>query len=171
MRMALYIILALVGLLLFVAGVLGVWGSMLPATHTASVSVVVNKPREDVWRLINDVESLPQWMEQITEVELLPSGPKGERTFRQSMGRNSFVPTETTVDPGVRVLRTIVDDNGPFTGRWDHMFEATSQTSTTVTITEHGTVKSAIPRAMTKLLCGYDYFLKIAAKQLKAKCG
>lgn len=168
--MVVYIILALVGFVLLLAGIFGVYGSTLPVTHTASVSVTLNKPREEVWRIINDIEAFPQWMKTITKVEMLPDGPGGERTFREHMGRNSFVLRDTNVEPGKRVVRTIVDDNGPFSGSWDHVLESTSDSTTKFTLTETGSIKSPIPRAVMKLFFGYDHYLKIAAEQLKAKC-
>lgn len=68
-----YIILTIVGLIITLAGVMGVYGSSLPATHTASVSVTVNASREQVWNLINDTDGFPMWLKDITKVETLPS--------------------------------------------------------------------------------------------------
>ena len=45
MRMVLYIVMALVGFVLLLAGGLGIVGSFLPKTHSASVSVELSKPR------------------------------------------------------------------------------------------------------------------------------
>jgi len=170
MRMITYIIISIVGLLILLAGVVGIYGSMLPATHTASVSVVVNAPRERVWEIVNAAEQFPEWLEDITKVEILPE-QDGKRVFRQHMGRNSFVLRETISEAPSRVVRTIVDDNGPFTGTWDHVFEDVGNGQTKLTVTEEGTIKSAIPRAIMKLSCGYDYYLKRMAVAMKAKLG
>jgi uncharacterized protein YndB with AHSA1/START domain len=170
MRMIIYIVLTVVGLLFFVAGVLGMYGSMLPATHTASVSVVVNAPREKVWELINSAEKFPEWLKDITKVEMLPE-QDGKRVFRQHMGRNSFVLVETVSEAPSRVRRTITDDNGPFSGSWDHVLEDAGNGQTKLTVHEEGTIKSAIPRAMMKLFFGYDYYLKRMAVEMKGKLG
>lgn len=165
-----YLLLTIVGLILTLAGVLGVYGSALPATHTASVSVTLNAPREDVWRLINDTEGFATWLKDITKVEMLPP-QDGKRVFRQFMGRNSFVLVETVSEAPARVVRTIADDNGPFTGKWDHVLTDAGQGQTTLTVTEEGTIKSAIPRAMMKMFFGYDYYLQRMAREIKAKLG
>lgn len=163
-----YIILTIVGLIITLAGVMGVYGSSLPATHTASVSVTVNASREQVWTLINDTDGFPTWLKEITRVELLPA-QDGKRVFRQFMGRNSFVLVETISEAPSRVKRTIVDDNGPFTGSWDHVLTDAGNGQTTLTVTEEGTIKSAIPRAVMKLFFGYDYYLKRMAEAMKSK--
>ena len=165
-----YIILTIVGLIITLAGVMGVYGSSLPATHTASVSVTVNASREQVWNLINDTDGFPMWLKDITKVETLPS-QDGKRVFRQFMGRNSFVLVETISEAPSRVKRTIADDNGPFTGSWDHVLTDAGNGQTTLTVTEEGTIKSAIPRAVMKMFAGYDYYLKRMAEQIKLKLG
>lgn len=170
MRVILYIILALVGLVLLLSGGLGIVGSMLPATHTASMSVEVGKPRAEVWRLVDDVNGFPSWLPGITKVEMMPER-NGHRTFRQTQGRNSFVLEETVKREPEIVTRTIADDNKMFSGSWEHTFEELSDGRTRVTLKETGTVPSPIPRAMMKLLVGYDYYLKQFGKSLRAECG
>lgn len=165
-----YIILTIVGLIVALVGAVGVYGSTLSAKHTASVSVTVNASREQVWALINDIEGFPTWLNDITKVETLPV-QEGNRVFRQFMGRNSFVLVETISEAPSRVKRTIADDNGPFTGSWDHVLTDAGNGQTTLTVTEEGTIKSAIPRAIMKLLFGYDYYLNRMAKQVKLKLG
>lgn len=165
-----YIILTIVGLIVALVGAVGVYGSTLPAKHTASVSVTVNASREQVWALINDIEGFPTWLNDITKVEMLPV-QEGNRVFRQFIGRNSFVLVETISEAPSRVKRTIADDNGPFTGSWDHVLTDAGNGQTTLTVTEEGTIKSAIPRAIMKLFFGYDYYLNRMAKQIKLKLG
>ncbi len=163
-----YIILTIVGLIVALVGAVGVYGSTLPAKHTASVSVTVNASREQVWALINDIEKSPTWLKDITKVETLRA-QEGNRVFRQFMGRNWFVLVETISEASSRVKRTIAADNGPFTGSWDHVLTDDGNGQTTLTVTEEGTIKSAIPRAIMKLFFGYDYYLNRMAKQIKAK--
>jgi uncharacterized protein YndB with AHSA1/START domain len=166
--MAIYILVALVGSLIAAFGVLGVLGSLLPQTHTAKVVVEVGKPRDEVWRMIDEVEKFPAWMPDITKVEVLEAGgDAGGRKFRQTMGRNSMVMEETVKDRPSRVLRTILDDKGPFSGSWDHVLEEAGPGRTRVTVIETGTIKSAIPRAIMKYLIGEDYFLKKFGKAME----
>lgn len=170
MRMVLYIVIALVGLILLLAGVMGIAGSLLPTTHTASVSVELGRPRAEVWKLIDDVSEFPKWLPGINKVEVLPARD-GRRVFRQTQGRNSFVLEETVKREPEIVTRTIADDNGMFSGSWEHTFEDIGNGRTRVTVKETGSVGSAIPRAIMKMFVGHEYYLKQFAKALQAKCG
>ena len=170
MRMVLYIVLVLVGLVLVLFGGLGIVGTMLPATHTASVSVEVAKPRAEVWRLLNDVEGFPAWLTQVNKIEMMPER-KGRRVFRQWQGRNSFVLEETVKREPEIVTRTISDDHKYFSGSWEHRLEDLGNGRTRVTVTENGTVEPVLPRPIMRFVVGYDYYLKQFAAQLKAKCG
>lgn len=170
MRMVLYIVMALVGFVLLLAGGLGIVGSFLPKTHSASVSVELNKSRTEVWKLIDNVNDFPQWLPGLDKVEILPER-NGHRTFRQTQGRNTFVLEETVKREPEIVTRTIADDNNMFSGRWEHTFEDIGNGRTRVTVKETGTVPGAIPRAIMKMFVGYEYYLKQFAKALRAKCG
>lgn len=170
MRMILYIVMTLVGLVLFLFGALGIIGSFVPKTHEASVSVEVGKPRAEVWRLVNDVEAFPQWLPGLDKIEMLPDR-EGRRTFRQTQGRNAFVLEETLKREPEIVTRTITDPTGLFSGSWEHAFVDLGGGRTRVTVKEVGTVNSAIPRAIMKLFVGNEYYLKQFAKALQAKCG
>ncbi len=168
--MAVYILIALVGLILLLVGSMGIVGSLLPATHTASVSVELGKPRAEVWKLIDDVNDFPNWLPGINKVEVLPER-EGRRVFRQTQGRNSFVLEETVKREPEIVTRTIADDNNMLTGSWEHVFEDMGGGRTRLTVKETGKVNSAIPRAMMKLFFGHEYYLKQFAKAMREKCG
>ncbi|MCE9620615.1 MAG: SRPBCC family protein [Planctomycetes bacterium] len=168
--MILYIVLAIFGLIVLLIGALGIIGSFLPATHTATMSVTVAMPREKVWALLDDVSAFPTWLPGIDKIEMLPDHD-GHRVFRQQQGRNSFVLEETVKTPPSLVTRTIADDNGMFSGRWEHRFEDAGSGGTRITVTETGTVNSAIPRAIMRLFTGYDFYLTKFGEALKVKCG
>lgn len=170
MRKLIYLGLTLFGLLFVLVGSLWIYGSFLPATHQASITVTVAMPREKVWALIDDVSAFPTWMPDITKVEMLPERD-GHRVFRQTQGRNSFVLEETVKEPPSLVTRTITDDNNMFTGSWEHRLEEVDGGRTKITVIENGTVNSAIPRAIMKLAVGHDFYLKKFAELLKSKCG
>lgn len=170
MRMLIYLALALIGLVLLVFGVLGVVGSFVPLTHTASVSVEVGMPRDQVWALLDDPAGFPAWLPGLEKVEMLPDRD-GRRVFRQTQGRNTFVLEETEKRAPELVTRTIADDHKMFTGSWEHRLEAVGAGRTKVTVTETGTVPSPIPRAIMRFGIGYDHYLNKFAEALKAKCG
>ncbi len=175
--MWLYILLTLAGLLLTCIGTLGILGSRLPETHVVSATVDLQVSPDVAWASINDMQSFPGWVPAITKMERLPDD-KGRQVWRQHMGHNSFVTTNDIFEPPTatsngRVLRTILDEHGPFSGSWDHVIEAIpgSLIQTRLTLTETGTVKSAIPRAMMRYMMGEDYYVKKFLGAVKIKLG
>ena len=166
----LWIAAALVALLVALFLLMGFLGGREPETHTATLAIEVAKPRGEVWTLLDDVEAFPGWLPGITKVEMMPAR-EGRRTFRQHQGRNSFVMEEVAKQPGTLVTRTIADDHGYFSGRWEHRFEDAAPGRTRLTLTEVGTIKAKVPRAVMRYTIGYDYYLRKFAAALRAKCG
>lgn len=165
--LALYVVLAVVGLIMLLAGALGMIGTFIPKQHAATVSfeLPISAPR--AWAIIDDPSSYPQWLAMAEQVEMLPER-NGNVVFRQSQGRNSFILEETLKEPGRRVVRTIADDNKLFGGSWDHVVEPLAESRARVTITESGEIYAAIPRAMMRLFFGYDHTLRQYQKDLIA---
>ncbi len=170
MRMLIYLVVTVVGVLVTLFGVAGLVGSFLPATHTASASVEVAAPIDQVWAALDDVQAFPSWLPEISKIELLPDR-NGHRTFRQQQGRNSFVLEETAKQPPTLVTRTIADDNNFFSGSWEHRLEDLGNGRTRVTLTETGTVSSPIPRAIMRYAVGYDFYLKKFTGTLRSHFG
>ena len=170
MRMLIYIVILIVGLLLCLIGTLGILGSLLPRTHSASITFDVAKPRGEVWAMLDRIEDFPAWFPDIQRIELMPERD-GHRTFRQFQGRNSFVLEETTKEAPARVVRTIADDHAMFSGSWDHQLEAIDAAKTRITVTETGSVGSPIPRAIMRYFIGHEYYLRKFAKAVKKRCG
>ncbi len=173
--MALYIAMVVVGLVVVALGVLGILGKMLPPTHTSRGSVELNAPQEQVFTLINDIGKFPEWCKDFTKMERLAdtvgANGKPQETWRQTMGRNSFVSVNTELDPPRKVTRTITDDNKMFSGKWEHVVEPTSAGACRLTITEVGEVHSAIPRAMMHYMFGEDYTIKKFLAEVKKRVG
>lgn len=165
-----YIALLLVGLLVSLIGLLGIVGSLLPSSHTASVTFEVATPQTEVWAMLDKVEEFPAWFPDINRVEMLPER-EGRRAFRQFQGRNSFVLEETLKQPMSRVVRTITDDRAMFTGRWDHQLESVGDGRTRITVIETGSVGSAIPRAIMKYVIGEKFYLNRFAECVTKRCG
>lgn len=142
-------------------------GSMLPIEHTASHSIEVPSPPDRTFDLIADFKGMKNWPHAgITAIDELPP-ENGLPVVRQRMGRNSFVLRTTRFTPPREIQRTISDDHQHFGGHWTYIIEPSS-TGSKVTLTEVGTVKHAIARAVMKYLTGYDFYLK---KHLKALQG
>ncbi len=166
----LWVLAAVVASLVLLFLLMAFLGGKEPETHTATLSIEVAKPRGEVWRLLDEVEGFPEWLPGITKVEMMPAR-EGRRTFRQHQGRNSFVMEEIAKQSETLVTRTITDDHGYFSGRWEHRFEEAAPGRTRLTLTEVGTIKPKFPRAVMRYTIGYDFYLRKFAKALKAKCG
>ena len=170
MKMVLYIGLVIVGLVVTAAGALGVLGTLLPKEHTSAGSVDLSASQEQVYTLINDIGKFPEWCRDFTKMERL-ADTDGKETWRQIMGRNSFVSVNDEMDPPRRVKRSVIDDGKMFSGSWDHFIESTGPATCRLTITEVGEVHSAIPRAMMRYMFGEDYTIKKFLAEVKKKVG
>ncbi len=168
--MWLYIFLVLLGLLLVFVGVLGILGSRLPETHVATASVELSASPQKVWEQINDMASFPTWVPDITKMERQPD-ENGKEVWRQTSGRNVFTTVNDVWDPPRRVLRTIKDEKGPFSGSWDHVIEDLGNGRCTLSITETGKVPEAIPRAIMHYFFGETYFMNRFLGAVKARIG
>jgi ribosome-associated toxin RatA of RatAB toxin-antitoxin module len=172
----------LVVLVLALAGVvLYLMGRGVPEEHEATDSVEVAGTPEQVFAVLTDVAAYPQWFTGVNKVERVEGrrGGSGEQleAWRLTMGRNSFVNTTTVSEPpgaggrGEGLLqRTIGDDNGPFSGSWTYQLEPAAG-GCRVTLTERGTVSSAVPRAVMRYLVGYHTYTRRHLKALKERMG
>lgn len=173
MMIVLWIILGLAILLAGFLIIAHVLGSRLPEEHVATMSICLNQKPESVWDLIAAVEKHPSWSPGVNKVEKV-ADRNGHEAWRQTMGRNSFI-LETTEKqapaagtPGI-LLRTITDNNGPFTGSW--RYEIVSEgTGSRLRLTETGRVSSPIPRYIMHLM-GEAMYLKSHLKAVAKKFG
>lgn len=168
--MGLYILMTLFGLLIVAIGVLGILGSRLPETHVAIASIELAAPPQKVWDRINDMESFPSWVPEMTKMERLPD-ENGKQVWRQTSGRNVFTTVNEVWNPPKRVLRTIKDEKGPFSGSWDHVIEDLDNGRSKLSITETGKIPSAIPRAILHYCFGETYYLQKFLDAVKARIG
>ena len=165
----LWIVLGVVGLIVLAAVVLQVLGKRLPEEHVASASVVLKQPRQAVWDVVSDIAGHKNWVKGLTKLERLPDRDNHE-VWRQTMGRNSFVLVFTEKQPPERMVGTIDDEAQFFSGRWEYMLKDEGA-GTRLTLTEHGRVKLAIPRAMMEYIMGKDTYLKKHLRDLAMKFG
>lgn len=165
----LWIVLGLVGLLVLAALILHVLGTRLPEEHVASASVVLKQPRQAVWDVVSDIGGHKNWVKGLTSIERLPDRDNHE-AWRQRMGRNSFVLVFSEKQPPERMVGTIDDEAQFFSGRWEYALTE-EPGGTRITLTEHGRVRLAIPRAMMEYLMGKHTYLKKHLRDLAARFG
>ena len=141
MRVALWIIVALVALIALLASV----GFLLPVDHVASRSAEFNQPPEAVWSLIADPGRYQEWW----------PGADVKTAVVESI-------------PPSRLVTRIVDET-QFGGTWTFEISPTASGSR-LTITERGEIYNVIFRALAKYVFGYtstmDGFLEAAKQKL-----
>jgi hypothetical protein len=133
-----------------VAALVTLIGTMLPAGHVASRSLVLKQPPESVRAVVTDYAGQPSWRKDITKVERVSEGPGGE-TWREEGSEPLLLQTTESVRP-TRLVRTIADPTLPFGGRWVYAFEATASGGTRLTVTEEGEVYNPIFRVVSRFM-------------------
>jgi uncharacterized protein YndB with AHSA1/START domain len=148
MKIALYVILGLVALVLIVVVV----GYMLPQDHTASRQVTLPAAPARVFALIATPADYPKWRSDVDSVEVLP--PEGGKDRFRELGSNG--PLLMRVEERVadsRLVTVIADSTLPFGGKWTYELTP-SGTGTTLRITEDGEVYNPIFRFMSRFVFG-----------------
>ncbi len=158
MDVVLYIVGGLIGLVILVALVAYVLGSMVPENHVIVGEVTLNAPPERVFDAFDQIEHYPKWT-RFKSVERLPDeGGKQRWNFRE--GRNSFVITVRTREVPRLLRHELADVANMFNGSWDVSFTPTSSSGTVVMLTENGKVRGAIPRFMMKYVVDAGMYVR-----------
>lgn len=164
----------LVGLLVLLVVGMALAGLALPAAHVATRSARIARPPADVWRVLTDRASQPEWRRDLRRLEALPDAG-GLSSFREHSrsGVITFVVEEATAPAdgrAGRLVTRIADDTLPFGGRWIHEV-ADDAGGARVTITEEGVVKNPIFRFMSRFVFGHDATLEAFLRDLTAHLG
>jgi hypothetical protein len=141
MRIAIYVVLSLTGIVVVIASI----GYSLPVAHEASRSADFNKPPQAVWSLIANPNGYPSWWD----------GADVKTVVVESL-------------PPSKLVTKIVDET-QFGGTWTLEITPTPSGSR-LTVTERGEIYNVVFRALAKYVFGYtgtmDSFLAAAEKKL-----
>jgi uncharacterized protein YndB with AHSA1/START domain len=155
MKILLFGLVGLIGLLLIVALVLYLAGSRMPREHRSVVTVDLRAPRAAVWKAITDYAAMPQWWPALKSirVEKLPDGT--ELTWNTDAHGHEipFRTGESRVNE--KLVRIIAKDDLPFGGTWTYELADTND-GTRLTLTEDGIIRPPIFRAIAKWFFGLD---------------
>jgi uncharacterized protein YndB with AHSA1/START domain len=149
-------------------------GSNLPVTHTVTRSVRLSQPPADVYAVVRDFSSYPEWRPDVKTVEVATAAD-GRVTFRED-GSNGVINFELVEDlPGKRIVTRITDTDLGFGGSWTYEFSADAG-GTLVTITENGEVTNLLFRFMSRYVFGHTatidtYQNALAVRLLKVTLG
>ena len=148
-------------------GLIAIVGFFLPQDHVASGRATFNRPAQDVWATITDVQSFPAWRSNVSRVEVLGREPLRWREVG-SDDTLTFAVVET--QPPSRLVSEIADTDLPFGGRWVYELKP-SGTGTELVITEHGQVYNPIFRFASRFVLGHtatiDAYLADLRKRLE----
>jgi len=153
--MWLYAAIGLVGLVIFLFGLMGVLGSRLAKTHVASTAVDIAATPAAVFALCSDPRTHPTWAQGVEQVRALEDRD-GRPCFEWMMGRNRFITVTTALELPVMCEWTIDDNAKFFSGSWRYDL-STIPGGCRVTLTETGTIPGAIPRAIIHYVVGEDF--------------
>jgi uncharacterized protein YndB with AHSA1/START domain len=147
-----------------------VWGMFLPKTHRVARAIRTAKSPEEVWAVITDFPASPGWHKGIMKVERLPD-VDGREVWRETYKSNYPIKLATTeAVPPRRLVRTIADEKGPFSGRWE--FDLSAEGSgTRVTITEVGEVPNPFFRFMARKFMDPALYLEAYLTALAERLG
>ena len=135
-----------VGSLLLIA----VYGLTLPKSHQVARSITLKQSPEAVWQTITDFAGVTSWNAGVAKIEKMPD-QNGHEVWQESYKNGYGLTLETTeATPPTRLVRTIADVGGPFSGRWEFVLAAV-ESGCRVTITEFGAVPNPYFRVMARL--------------------
>jgi hypothetical protein len=152
MRLLIYIVVAVLGGLILLVGIMALIGSRLPKNHVASRSIFLRKAPQDVYAVIRDFASMPEWRADVKQVDV--EGPPGGPVYFREVGKHGTVNYELIEDvPGRRMVTRIRDTDLGYAGQWSYAL-AEENGGTRVTITEDGEVSNVLFRFMSRYIFG-----------------
>jgi hypothetical protein len=132
-------------------GLIALVGFFLPQDHVASGRATFNRPAQDVWAAITNVDSFPAWRSNVSTVEVISRDPLRWR----EVGSDDTLTFEVVeARPPSRLVSEIADRNLPFGGRWVYELKPAGS-GTELVITEHGQVYNPIFRFVSRFVIGH----------------
>jgi uncharacterized protein YndB with AHSA1/START domain len=151
------------GLVAFIAVV----GALLPRDHVATLTARIAAPPSAVWTAITDAANYPKWRSDVTRVEMLAPAPTGP-SWREYSRHGAITMVVDAADAPRRMVGRIADEGLPFGGKWVYEIEPDGPSSSTVTITERGSVYNPVFRFVSRFIMGHtatlDAYLRALGK-------
>src|SRR5688500_16251882 len=106
MKLAIYIVVGVVGGLVVLVGIMALIGSTLPKAHVASRSILLRKSPQDVYAVVRDFGSAPKWQSDLKQIEV--EAPPGGPVYFREVGKNGTINFELVEDvPAQRMVTRI----------------------------------------------------------------
>lgn len=166
MKLVIYIVAAIIGGVVLLVGIMALIGSRLPKTHVASRSILLRKSPPEVYAVIRDFASTPNWRPDVTQVDIEAS--QGGPVYFREVGKHGTVNYELIEDvPAERMVTRIRDTDLGYSGKWTYMLAA-EKGGTRLSIREDGEVSNVLFRFMSRYIFGHtatiDSYLTALAK-------
>jgi hypothetical protein len=161
-----------IGSLLGLLAVIALVGCFLRRYHVAARSLWSKQPPEAVWQAISDFAATPAWHPEVKTVEPV-ADDRGRTVWRETDRRGYALLLETVeAQPPYRLVRAIVDEDGPFSGQWEFdIVPTTLESGCWVTLTERGQVPNPFFRFMFRLFMSTTLYIDIYLRALAVKLG
>jgi hypothetical protein len=163
-----FYVLVAVGTIVGVVVLLTAIGMFLPRSHQVARSLPLKQTPEVIWQVVSDFPNEVNWHPGVLKVERMPD-KNGHEVWRETYKGGYPIQLETleAVSPR-RLVRSIADEKGPFSGRWEFDI-APLEAGSRVTIIEYGDVPNPFFRFMACLFMNPAQYLEIYLKALAAK--
>jgi len=166
MKLLIIIVVSVVAGLALLVGLMALIGSRLPKAHVASRSILLHRSPPDVYAVVRDFGSTPQWRPDVKRIEV--DAPQRGPVYFREVGNNGTVNYELTEDvPAQRMVTRIRDTDLGYSGQWTYTFVA-ENAGTRVTIREDGEVSNVLFRFLSHYFFGQtatlDSYLTSLAK-------
>jgi len=152
MRLLIYIVVAVLGGLILLVGIIALIGSRLPKNHVASRSIFLRKSPQDVYAVIRDFAAMPKWRADVKQVDV--ENASGGPVYFREVAKHGTVNYELIEDvPAQRMVTRIRDTDLGYAGQWTYTL-APENSGTRLTITEDGEVSNVLFRFMSRYVFG-----------------
>ena len=159
----------IVALIVIAAATVLLIGSTLPANHTVSRSIILNRPAPEVYAVVRDFAASAEWRPGVKSVDV-KTDENGVVRIRED-GADGVINFELLEDvPGRRLVTRITDKDLGFGGSWTYDF-VPQEGATLVTITENGEVTNIFFRFMSRYVFGHTATIDKYLAALSARFG
>ena len=104
------------GIILLMIGAVFTVGALLPRDHVATRSVWLKQPASEIWKIIREVKSLPQWRSGVTQVDGLTGEAVSPSGWVEHSGKDQLKIVVASEQTPNQQLTRIDDDQLPFGG-------------------------------------------------------
>jgi uncharacterized protein YndB with AHSA1/START domain len=162
--------LIIAGVVVAVAVVVVVIGTLLPRDHVAAMSARIAAPPDAVWAVLTDPATFPTWRRDVKRVDLLPPTATGP-SYREYSRSGAITYVTEILEPPRRLVGRIADENLPFGGSWEYRIEPDGASASRVTIIERGSVYNPVFRFVSRFVMGHTSTIAAYLRALGARFG